>query len=73
MTTMTQCRLERDGSYQVTWIETKFAKVGRVVDLDEPAGRDCGWKVAKIGSTMDAKVVAARERDYRNHRKATDV
>ena len=73
MTTMTQCRLERNGSYQVSWIETKYAKKGRVVNLKEGDEWDRGWTVMIVGSTLPAETVMARQRDYKNHRKATDV
>lgn len=75
--TMTQCRLERPTAtgieVQVSWIESEFASEGRSVDLKEDGEWSRGWKVVHVGSTQDAKVVQARERDFARHRQATDV
>lgn len=73
MTTMTQCRLERNGAVQVAWIETKFAKVNKVVKIREDGEWDDGWVVAKVGTTLPAETVQKRERDFKTHRRATDV
>jgi len=74
---MTQCRLERATAtgveVQVSWIESRFASEGRAVDLKEGGEWSRGWKVAHVGSTQDASVVQARERDFAKHRQATDV
>jgi hypothetical protein len=72
--THTQCVLRRaTGSTQVSWIPTKFAQEGRVLELDED-GRANGWTVAEVwGFNMPSKIVFERERDFKNHRKATDV
>lgn len=72
--THTQCILRRaSGSTQVSWIPTKFAQEGRILELDED-GRANGWTVAKV---WDFRVPSAylqeRERDFKNHRKATDI
>ncbi len=73
MTTMTQCRLQRGNEYQVAWIETKFARKGKPIKIKVDGEWDDGWTVARVGSTLDQKTVEARERDYRSHRRATDV
>lgn len=73
MTTMTQCRLERDGAVQIAWIETKFAKPEKIVKIRENGTWEDGWVVKRTGTTRPATEVQQRERDYRTHRIATDV
>jgi hypothetical protein len=72
--THTQCLLRRaTGSTQVSWIPTKFAVEGRILELDED-GRSNGWTVKEVwDSPVPSAYVFARERDFKNHRKATDV
>ncbi|AFU87968.1 hypothetical protein CcrColossus_gp098 [Caulobacter phage CcrColossus] len=73
MTTMTQCRLERNGAVQVAWIESKFAKPTKVVKIKVDGEWEDGWVVAKTGTTLPAETVQKRERDFKSHRRATDV
>lgn len=71
METHRQCTLMRGQDQQVAWIEAKHARVGLNVKLKED---DSWWVVAKAGEfELDSDVVNERSRDYRNHRKATDV
>jgi hypothetical protein len=74
--TMTQCRLERGSAVQVSWIPSEFAEPARVIKLWED--RNGGywsenWVVARVYDTLPAKVIADRERDFKTHRRATDV
>lgn len=77
MPTMTQCRLERGLDHrrevQIAWIESKFARIDRVVDIKEDGEMSKGWTVMRIGSTQDAKVIQERSRDHLRHRVATDI
>ncbi len=73
MTMMTQCRLERNGSTQVAYIDAALATPGRVLDIREQGVWQEGWRVQEVYSSMPATMVAARERDYKNHRKSTDI
>jgi hypothetical protein len=74
MTMMTQCRLRHhSGSTQDAWIDSKLATPERVIRIRVDGEWQEGWRVVSIGSTMDSKVVQARERDFKNHRIATDV
>lgn len=74
MTMMTQCRMKRpDGGIHTAWIESKFATLRRVVDIDIDGVRQTGFVVFEVGSTLDSRIVRDRERDFKSHRKATDV
>lgn len=75
MTMMTQCRMKRasDGATHTAWIESKFAVLRKVVDIKIDGVMDRGWTVFEVGSTRDSRLVYARERDFKAHRKATDV
>lgn len=67
-----QCKLKRfTGAEMTTWLPSKFAVEGKIVDFDQEGP---GWRVMRVAAgAVDSKVIAERERDYRNHRKATDV
>jgi hypothetical protein len=69
-----QCRLEREGAIQVTWIPTEFATDNRVIDLKSNGEWVRGWKVTNVfQAEMDSEVIQDRARDHVSHRKATDV
>lgn len=75
MTMMTQCRMKRvsDGAIHTAWIESKFATLRRVIDIDIDGVREKGWTVFEVGSTLDSRIVRDRERDFKVHRRATDI
>ncbi len=55
----------------MAWIESRHARVGLNVKLKED---DSWWKVDEVHPfELASDVVNERSRDYRNHRKATDV
>lgn len=72
--THTQVTMRRGSANTVSWIPSKFAIEGKFVKLDNEAGvREDGWQVVSVGTTLPTEVVMKRERDFKNHRKATDV
>lgn len=75
MTTHMHCVLKHgDGSTQVSWIPSEFATEGRYLKLKENGVWKDGWEVVKAyPGVMDSDVIQARERDFKSHRKATDV
>ena len=74
MNTHMHCVLQRNGSTQVSWIPSEFAQEGRYLKLKENGQWTDGWKVVKAyPSVIDSEIIAARSRDYKNHRKATDL
>ena len=58
--TYTQCKLKKGNFNRVTWIPTKFAKVGKVLRLKD----DDGWVVQEIWKIEDESAVKAREREH---------
>jgi len=78
--TYAQCRLERklgDGSVtcHVSWIPSKFAKVGTVLklkDRDTEVWTD-GWVVKEKWTVRDAASVEQHERDHVHQREASDI
>lgn len=71
MQTHQQCTLRQGQAQQVAWIESRHARVGLNVKLKED---DSWWKVDEVHPfELASDVVNERSRDYRNHRKATDV
>ena len=81
MNTYAQCRLSRGSESQISWLPSKFATVGTLVDLDEPHPKDAKLKVRDKGWTVveifpghrTEQDVSDRSRDYKNTRKASDV
>lgn len=70
-----QCLLRHEtGAMQTSWIEAEFAVKGRPLRLKEDGGWQEGWRVeeAYVGE-LPSKVVQERERDFKSHRRATDV
>ena len=47
--------LEKDNKTLVTWIESKFARVGRTIKIKEERSDewDEGWKVVSTGEVAD--------------------
>ncbi len=69
------CVLRRvDGAKQVSFIPEKFAEIGRFLKLKNDGEWSNGWEVINVYPPLiDSEVVQARSRDYKSHRKATDV
>jgi len=83
-----QCILQKGNTTKVTWLPEKYAKVGKILELkvflaNDDSESDCilkdggwedGWKVAKVGTIRLTKEEnSSISRDYRYHRKRTDV
>ena len=76
----TQCELHEVRMYvsgvtlpyhkHVGWIPTKFAKIGKLVEID---GIDYLLKVANVYSTKTEEWVLAHERDWKKQREMSDV
>ena len=67
----TQCRLERDGNIQTAWIDKRGARIGAKVALKED--NDQFWEVTAVYNTLPDEVVKQNERNYKTHRKGTDI
>ena len=59
---MTQCTLVKDRTTQVSWIPTEFAKLNKVLKVEE----DEGWVVTEIGGTLSKEMVKAQEKRSRS-------
>lgn len=74
MSKFTQCVLVRDSSVMVSWIPSKFAEEGKIVDLrQEDKSWTRGWKVSQVGSVLDEKEIIRQASDHKNMRKVTDI
>lgn len=65
----TQCKLKKGSNIQFCWIPEKFAIVGKFLKLK----KDIGWEVLEIYKSKDENYVLSNERNYKIHRKATDI
>jgi len=66
--TYTQCQLVRESKIDVAWIPSKFAEVGKYLEI---SGQD-GWLVTAVGSIKPAQAVRDFEREHLKTRKRTD-
>lgn len=75
MKTFNQCRMRKNNSIVVSWIPSKFAKVGNTVGLKHGEQWDEGWKVLSVGSMISEKRLQEQEKRLRNgsHRKGSDI
>ncbi len=48
-----QCKLQKENTFQTSWIPEKFAKVGNYVNLKESKG----WKVIEVHTKMRTRRV----------------
>ncbi len=66
-----QCRLSRENSFQIAWIEEKGAIEGNFIKL-----KDCNdeiWHVDSVGNRVNAEYVQELSSDYRTQRRASDI
>lgn len=69
----TQCELVKGSAYQVSWIPSRFAKVGEVLKLRDSRGQwDNGWCVTKTYRTTSAPQVSVLSRLHLRNRKHSD-
>lgn len=74
-----QCELQRpteQGHQRNTvWLPAEHAIEGKFVKLKTNGIWEDGWKVvtAYSGAPLPSEVIQERSRDFKNHRKATDV
>jgi hypothetical protein len=69
-----QCRLRRSNTFQVTWIPSKIAVPGNVVNLKEADGSwDEGWEVIETFTGLEWAVLNERSQDYKKTRKFSDL
>jgi len=66
-----QCRLRLpDGAEQVAWIDVRGAKVGNQVEIKEDG---LFWTVVAVHDVMEDEAIQRNERQYKDHRKGTDI
>jgi hypothetical protein len=69
-----QCKLRRGNTVQTTWIPSKIAVVGNIVNLKEADGSwDDGWEVLETYTGLEWAVLNERSQDYKRTRKASDI
>jgi len=62
--TYTQCELVKQNVFQVAWIPTQFAVVGKIIKIKENGRWNDGWKVKHIFGIRFFEDVEEHERDY---------
>ncbi len=66
-----QCEMRCGSIGTVAWIPEKFGVKGRVLTLDDVPG---SWVVERVGvRRMSEEVLLDRVREYRHHRRVTDI
>lgn len=69
MSTHTQCKLRKGSEFQTSWIESKYASIGRKIGLKEAGVWDEGWMVVEIHDTMPTKSVMTMAQEAREKRR----
>jgi len=64
-----QCKLQKGNAHTTCWIPENFAKMGKVLKIEE----DPGWVVTFIGVRMESSKMMERSRDYLRQRKHSDI
>ncbi len=68
--TYKQCILQRNKTVQVSWIPSKYAKVGNTLELK---GED-GWKVIFVSKqAVSAEQANEMSQEFKHQRKASDI
>jgi hypothetical protein len=68
--TYTQCVLRKGDAETVSFIPSKFAKVGSVLKLEDNGQWDDGWRVISVGTTVDkVEHVPSLIREHRKNTK----
>jgi len=62
--TYTQCQITKGNGYQIAWIPTTFAVIGKIIKIKEIDGWDDGWKVSNVYGTRSADKVEQHSRDH---------
>jgi len=57
----------------VAWIPSKFAVVGKKIEIKFGETFDVGWEVSQVYTELPTAVVREREQDYKQTRKASDI
>ena len=70
-----QCKLQLEDqeTYRVTWIEEKYAKIGKRITLKDSENPDQIWVVSEVWSRMPTEEVKENERNYMKQREFSDV
>jgi hypothetical protein len=68
---MTQCLMTNEVGFRyVAYIPSKFAEVGKIIDIDDVAE---GLTVEAVYHSMPYHVVNERSQDYKKTRQASDI
>jgi hypothetical protein len=62
--TYTQCELVKQNIFQVAWIPSQFAVVGKTLKIKENGIWEDDWKVTHVFGVKLFKKVEEQERDY---------
>lgn len=70
-----QCEMRKGNQIDVSWIEEKFAIVGKVIKrkTDQETEWNEGWVVTATYSRMSEEHVKKARDLYKHHRKGTDI
>jgi hypothetical protein len=71
MASYTQCKLERDDVVQVSWIPSRHAQLGKVLQLFENGDWIDGWVVKETWQTVDETELPDSHAERKAHKRAT--
>jgi hypothetical protein len=68
-----QCKLRKGNQLMWSWLPSKYAKVGKVLDLKDDGEWERGWTVEEVWGEARSLDVLARADLWRHHRDGTDA
>jgi hypothetical protein len=69
----TQCKINKQEKFDIAWIPSRLAKIGKCIKIKYDNVWDNGWFVIDTYSTNTEDHVIEHEMDYRKQRRASDI
>ena len=69
----TQCQLNKKDRFDIAWIPSKFALIGKFIKIKIDDIWDNGWKVVNTYSSNTENHILEHEMEYRKQRRASDI
>lgn len=69
----TQCKINKKDKFDIAWIPSKFANIGRIIKIKIDGIWNNGWSVIDVYSSNSEDHILEHEMDYRKQRRASDI
>ena len=69
----TQCKINKKYKFDIAWIPSKFATIGKIIKIKIDGIWNNGWSVIDVYSSNSEDHILEHEMDYRKQRRASDI